>query len=464
MNDLYEAAKHGDLQLVRQLIASGADVNYSEPPHNWTPLHSTTNAEIAEELIKAGANIEAKDKYGRTPLITACQVQPGEGDATQSVVNIDLITTFIKYKANVNAEDNKGNTALHYTFLPKVARILCQEGADVNKKNATGTTPIQNVWMEKHYRWEDEGKIKTSDEGVISWRFSELGEVHIEYGANDLFFRHWADIFSNPILRTAADVGDLLYQPSRDSIILASEDPSTGKLFCKNFSARISQEGLFQEAALSYIISQKFPFLQTVTEKVVEDGAWVLYHLKLLFNKLTKQDFPELTIAEKMFPYLHGANFKQEDSVEQVKFIEKMKKYQDDPSLLLPLILKIMDIVINELTEETRNGQTWDVDAKIRIMDNIKEFKNALMPDSRVFKYFGTKKQVKVLEEKMQEINILEAELVKYDKYSSLIEKAGQQNIGILKTSLTRDVSSENLPIKDTPAVKRSKLEKGNSR
>ena len=44
--------------------------------------------------------------------------------------------------ANVNARDNDGNTPLHETFLTDVEEELLKLGADVNARNNNGETPI----------------------------------------------------------------------------------------------------------------------------------------------------------------------------------------------------------------------------------------------------------------------------------------------------------------------------------
>ena len=60
----------GNIEAVKQYLDGGADVN-AKDGGGWTPLHHATEAghkEIAELLIANGADVNAKDKYGRTPL------------------------------------------------------------------------------------------------------------------------------------------------------------------------------------------------------------------------------------------------------------------------------------------------------------------------------------------------------------------------------------------------------------
>src|SRR5687768_12000022 len=72
---LVDAAERGDLGAVRALIIEKADVNAARE-NGLTALHAAVNAErldMAEMLLRAGANASAKDRYGITPLYLASQ-------------------------------------------------------------------------------------------------------------------------------------------------------------------------------------------------------------------------------------------------------------------------------------------------------------------------------------------------------------------------------------------------------
>ncbi|KAL8128660.1 hypothetical protein V2J09_017815 [Rumex salicifolius] len=70
---LMYAANEGDLQGIREILASGIDVNYRDAD-NRTPLHVAAcqgYKEVVELLIENGAEVEAKDRWGSTPLADA---------------------------------------------------------------------------------------------------------------------------------------------------------------------------------------------------------------------------------------------------------------------------------------------------------------------------------------------------------------------------------------------------------
>ena len=67
---LLDAAANGDFEAVKQAIADGADVN-AKDSHGNTPLHYAAgrgHKEIAELLIAKGADVNAKGSFSRTPL------------------------------------------------------------------------------------------------------------------------------------------------------------------------------------------------------------------------------------------------------------------------------------------------------------------------------------------------------------------------------------------------------------
>lgn len=69
---LMYAALHGEIDLVKRLVARGAQVNHT----GWTPLHyaaTTGQAEVIEFLLESNAYIDAASENGTTPLMLAAR-------------------------------------------------------------------------------------------------------------------------------------------------------------------------------------------------------------------------------------------------------------------------------------------------------------------------------------------------------------------------------------------------------
>jgi len=133
-------ARAGDLAKVKSFIEEGTDVN-ARDKLGKTPLLSAVladNIDVAKFLIAKGADVNAKDHDGKTPLFEA--VNKG---------NRDIIEILIAKGADVNAKNKDGYTALHLTAaagLQDLTRLLIAEGGDVNAKTTggpmSGRTPL----------------------------------------------------------------------------------------------------------------------------------------------------------------------------------------------------------------------------------------------------------------------------------------------------------------------------------
>jgi hypothetical protein len=101
---LHEAVIQGDLEAVKQLISSGTDVNEPEKMSGSSPLISASlfgKTEIAEYLIKSGADVNLKNNDGSTALHTSaffCQVE--------------IVEMLLKNGADKTITNNSGATAL----------------------------------------------------------------------------------------------------------------------------------------------------------------------------------------------------------------------------------------------------------------------------------------------------------------------------------------------------------------
>jgi ankyrin repeat protein len=158
---LHYAAMRGHKDVVELLLANGADVN-AEDNFGETPLHCAAdgNKDLVALLLSKGANVNATDRAGVTPLDIAASA--GHKDvaelliANKAEVNIhdavdlgDLEKLKALLKENpylVSRKDNNGETPLHLAALygsREAAEVLLANNADVNAKDNYGRTPLQ---------------------------------------------------------------------------------------------------------------------------------------------------------------------------------------------------------------------------------------------------------------------------------------------------------------------------------
>ena len=101
---LHAAVKSGDLAVVNDLIARGADLE-ARTPDGWTPLIEAVRQEIPiiTALLDAGANVNAATVMGYTALQRAA----GQGRA-------DVVRLLLSRGANPRAVDHAGKSALDF--------------------------------------------------------------------------------------------------------------------------------------------------------------------------------------------------------------------------------------------------------------------------------------------------------------------------------------------------------------
>lgn len=140
------------LDVVKELLRRGANVNIATNRME-TPLHEATDAMVSidfvTELLKYHPNLEAKTLYqGRTALHFAVHSAITNKSWQAQLEKVKLL---IRAGADVNAKDNLGNTPLHYITGERVngrisiARLLLNAGADPDKRNDDGDSPLDKA-------------------------------------------------------------------------------------------------------------------------------------------------------------------------------------------------------------------------------------------------------------------------------------------------------------------------------
>ena len=131
---IHLAAKAGHIEAVKKHLDMGTDVNEKDDLQ-MTPLLYADTKEIAELLIAKGADVDAMDMQGMTPLNMAA-----------SAGHAGIAELLISKGANVNAKDNHGLTPLHRAETKEITELLIANGAYViAKKGDNGWTPLHTA-------------------------------------------------------------------------------------------------------------------------------------------------------------------------------------------------------------------------------------------------------------------------------------------------------------------------------
>ena len=170
------AARFRQTKIVRYLVGlPEVELNHRDTVKNFTALHYSVENEdtdVVRVLIDAGADIETRGNYGRSPLHSACVlgaldvvkilVRAGAGvRATNNKGHTCLIlavrfrqTKIVRYlvglpEVELNHRDTEKNfTALHYAVENEdtdVVRVLIDAGADIETRGNYGRSPLHSA-------------------------------------------------------------------------------------------------------------------------------------------------------------------------------------------------------------------------------------------------------------------------------------------------------------------------------
>jgi ankyrin repeat protein len=174
---LADAAEQRNRALIRELLATGADVNAAQVD-GMTALHwavYNNDAEMAGLLVRSRANVNATNRYGVPPLVLAgtngnatlvrllldaganANVSLPGGETVlmtaARVGNLEAVKALLARGANPNAQERREQTALMWAAAEghaTVVRALIEAGATTNATLTSGFTPLFFAVREGH--------------------------------------------------------------------------------------------------------------------------------------------------------------------------------------------------------------------------------------------------------------------------------------------------------------------------
>ena len=200
-------AQRGDVEKVKALIVSGADVN-SRSDLSHTPLMYAVyygHYEVAKILIEAGADVNAAHSTTHTVLYHALEAPRLHAEVIQLLLD-----------AVVNMDYTPLTWAIRYRVAPEIVAMLIEAGADVNERDENGTPALNTAVRFRRNQLIDillrsGAEINAADESsgrtalalAVEIKDTETVKQLIEAGAN----LEMTDTWGNTPLMTARSKG-----------------------------------------------------------------------------------------------------------------------------------------------------------------------------------------------------------------------------------------------------------------
>ncbi|MBO8170503.1 MAG: ankyrin repeat domain-containing protein [Bacillaceae bacterium] len=140
---LFAAAEANDVEKIKVLLSRGANPD-AENQQGWTPLMTAIffqNTDSVRAFIESGASVNIRTEEGFTPLTWAARYG-----------NTSIVNLLIEAGADPNVVNHLKWTPLMYTAYTgntEMAKVLIEAGADVNFTNEFGESAL-SVASQKH--------------------------------------------------------------------------------------------------------------------------------------------------------------------------------------------------------------------------------------------------------------------------------------------------------------------------
>jgi ankyrin repeat protein len=151
---------------VKVLFSHGVNVQKTAA-NGWTALHGAVRMrhdDLVRYLIEQGANVGAVTESGETALHVLCSIST----TWQSLDLLSIADMLLKHGANLEAKNNTGATPLYlafrtsrdnWSYTPDLINMLLQRGADKHVMDNAGKRGIDLINQDR-LNFDDAGMLQ----------------------------------------------------------------------------------------------------------------------------------------------------------------------------------------------------------------------------------------------------------------------------------------------------------------
>ena len=139
-NDLAVASLELRLQMIEFFLKNKIATEYKAKTEKLSPFHRAVEEgqfEVVKLLIDHGVNMESRNEFDNTPIITAAF--KGE---------LEIVKLLLEQGIDINSKGGKGYSMLHFAvedFNFEIVEFLLEKGANVNARTGKNNTPLHSA-------------------------------------------------------------------------------------------------------------------------------------------------------------------------------------------------------------------------------------------------------------------------------------------------------------------------------